>query len=173
MRKLGNLLFILLIIMILDSCRKIEHLSPVPLVEFKSFTVFDSIDPLGNFIKAGRLKFDFQDGDGDLGLEAPVAGQIDSTNLFFTLFRNTGGSMQPVADDDPLKPSSYRIPYMERLGQNKILKGTITVAFLYLFYEPKDSNVIRYDFYIKDRALNVSNVVSTNEIKLSLNNIYK
>jgi hypothetical protein len=173
MREIGNLILIVIIVFVLDSCSKIEQLSPVPHIEFRSFSVFDSIDPLGNFVKAGRLKFDFQDGDGDLGLEAPGANQTDSTNLFFTLYRKTGGIMLPVPDNDPLKPSSYRIPYMERLGQNKILKGTITVAFLYLFYEPKDSNVIRYNFYIKDRALNVSNADSTNEIKLSLNNIYK
>jgi len=79
--------------------------------------------------------------------------------------------MQPVADNDPLKPSPYRIPYMERLGQNKILKGTISVTFLYLFYSPTDT--IRYDFYIKDRALNESNVASTSEIVLSVNKTYQ
>ena len=78
--------------------------------------------------------------------------------------------MVPAGDNDPLKPSSYRIPYMERLGQNKILKGTIAVTFLYLFYSPGDT--IRYDFYVQDRALNQSNVASTSEIVLSENKIY-
>ena len=45
---------------------------------------------------------------------------------------------------------------MERLGQNKILKGTISVTFLYRLILPADT--IKYDFYIKDRAYNVSNV---------------
>jgi hypothetical protein len=77
-----------------------------------------------------------------------------------------------IPDKDPSLPySGYRIPYMERLGQNKILKGSISVTFLYLSYSPHDT--IRYDFYIKDRALNVSNVASTNEIVISVNNIYK
>jgi len=79
--------------------------------------------------------------------------------------------MVPVADNDPLKPSPYRIPYMVRLGQNKILKGTISVTFLYLFYSPEDT--IKYDFYVKDRALNESNVASTNEIVLSADKTYK
>ncbi len=74
--------------------------------------------------KGGRLKFYFEDGDGNLGLPAPEPGQEnDSTNLFFTLYRMTDGVMDPAPDDDPLKPSDYRIPYMERTGQNKILKG--------------------------------------------------
>ena len=78
--------------------------------------------------------------------------------------------MVAAPDNDPIKPSSYRIPYMERLGQDKILKGTISVTFLYLFYSPSDT--IRYDFYIKDRAENVSNVASTSEIVLSVNKTY-
>ena len=44
--------------------------------------------------------------------------------------------MTEVPDDDILKPSNYRIPFMERTGQNKILKGTISITFLYLFYYP-------------------------------------
>jgi hypothetical protein len=80
--------------------------------------------------------------------------------------------MAEVPDNDLLKPSDYRIPYMERTGRNKILKGTITVSFLYTFYEPKDSSIIRYDFYIKDRALNVSDTASTSEIELSINGLY-
>jgi hypothetical protein len=142
----------------------------IPNIEFSSFTVFDTTDILGNNSKGGRLRFHFEDGDGDMGLNAPSGIGIDSTNLFFTLFRKKGGIMSPAADNDPLKPSAYRIPYMERLGQNKILKGTISVTFLYLFYYPTDT--IRYDFYIKDRALNISNVVSTSEIVLSVNKTY-
>ncbi len=79
--------------------------------------------------------------------------------------------MLPVPANDPLKPSPYRIPYMERLGQNKILKGTISVTFLYFFYNATDT--IRYDFYLTDRALNESNTESTSEIIISENNIYK
>ena len=51
------------------------------------------------------------------------------------------------------------------------MKGTISVTFLYLFYSHGDT--IKYDFYIKDRALNESNVSSTSEIAISDNDIYK
>lgn len=171
MREIRYLIIVIIIILILDSCRKIEQLPAIPKIEFKSFTVFDTIDILGNHSKGGRLKFHFEDGDGDLGLNAPSGDQADSTNLFLTLYRKVGGVMVLAPDNDPLKPSEYRIPYMERLGQNKILKGTISVTFMYLFYTPSDT--INYDFYIKDRALNVSNVASTNEIVPSVNNIYE
>jgi len=171
MRKIKYPILILMIIFASFSCKKIQQLPATPHIDFTSFTVFDTMDILGNDSKGGRLKFHFEDGDGDLGLNPPTDGTTtDSTNLFFTLYRKVGGIMQPAADKDPLKPSAYRIPYMERLGQNKILKGTVSVTFLYLFSSPSDT--IRYDFYIKDRALNESNTVSTSEIALSGNKIY-
>jgi hypothetical protein len=173
MKEIRYLFLIVISLLVLNSCLKVEHLPAVPHIEFTSFTIFDTTDILGNISKGGRLKFHFEDGDGDLGLDAPSpeSPPTDSTNLFFTLFRKEGGVMVAAPDNDPLAPSPYRIPYMERTGQNKILKGTISVTFLYLFFSPTDT--ISYDFYIKDRALNVSNVISTSEIVLSVNNIYK
>jgi hypothetical protein len=175
MKTIKYLVIVLIVVLILGSCQKIVHLSPVPHIEFTSFAVFDTLDILGNPYKGGRLKFYFEDGDGDLGLNPPDnSGMIDSTNLFFILFRKTGGTMVQVADSgDLMKPNAYRIPYMEGLGQNKTLKGTIYVTFLYTFYNPKDSNIIRYDFFIKDRAENVSDTTSTSEIQLSVNGLYK
>lgn len=170
MIKTKYLVIILTALLALGSCRKIEQLPATPNIEFTSFTISDTVDILGNDAKAGRLKFHFEDGDGDLGLQLPSGNQTDSTNMFFTLFRKTGGKMIPAPSNDPLSPSSYRIPYMERLGQNKILKGTISVIFLYLFYSPADT--VRYEFYIKDRAQNESNKVFTGEIIISVNDTY-
>jgi hypothetical protein len=153
------------------SCIKVKTLPDEPHIEYRSFTVFDTVDILNNEMKGGRLKFYFEDGDGDLGYVSPeISEEPDSINLFFTLYRKTNGVMNPAPDDDPLKPSGYRIPYMERQGQNKILKGTISVTFLYLFYSVNDT--IRYDFYIKDRAGNLSNTASTSEIPVDSDSTY-
>ncbi len=171
--KSAALLFITALIAVFSgSCRKIAQLPPEPKIEFQSFAVFDSTDILGNYYKAGRLKFRFQDGDGDLGLQVAESGATDTTNLFFTLFRSLKNVMVQVPDNDLMKPSSYRIPYMERTGQNKILRGTIAVTFLYLNYEPADTDTLRYDFEIKDRAGNYSNTESTADIVLSVNGLY-
>lgn len=171
MRPLRYLL-IVIIAVVYGSCTKIRQLPPEPYIEFNSFTVFDTTDILGNTCKGGRLQFYFEDGDGNLGLEPPESTEGDTTNLYFTLFRKTDGVMEQVDDDDPMKPSSYRIPYMEREGQNKILQGTIYITFIYLFYAEEDNDTIRYDFYLKDRDNNFSNEVSTNEIPLSFNGVY-
>jgi len=171
MRITKLLVLFIIALLALGSCRKIEHLSAVPNIRFNSFTIIDTTDILGNQSKAGKLSFFFEDGDGDVGLKVPSSNQADSTNLFFWLYRKKNGIMVPATEDDPLYPSDYRIPYMVRLGQNKILRGTITVTFLYLFYSPGDT--IKYDFKIKDRDKNESNVASTTEIAISINNVYR
>ena len=170
MRPTRNPVLAVFISLMMFSCGKIEKLPPEPSIKFTSFEVLDTTDTFGNEYKVGRLKFYFEDGDGDLGLATPVAGSgADSTNLFFNMFRRKDGVLAPAADNDPLKPSDYRIPYMDRPGQNKILKGTITVTFLYIFATPEDT--IKYDFYVKDRADHVSNTASTCEIALKSNSI--
>lgn len=152
------------------SCKKIESLPAVPRVEFRTFEVFDTTDILGNSAKGGRLNFYFEDGDGDIGMDPPAGDVQDTNNLVLTLYRKIGGVMTPAQPNDPLWPSAYRIPFMERTGQNKVLKGKIAVTFLYLFYKPTDT--IMYDFHIKDRALNESNVATTNEIILAKTGVY-
>jgi hypothetical protein len=155
---------------ILTGCFEIEELPPEPRVEFRSFTIIDTTDILGNNAKAGKLTFYFEDGDGDLGLSSGYSGVSETYNLFLSLYRKTEGVMLPADPQDPLYPTPYRIPYLERLGQNKILKGEITVTLLYNFYEPGDT--ILYDFYVVDRATNESNIESTCEIPVAVNGIY-
>jgi hypothetical protein len=168
MKKTGVLFFIIFLFIVFYSCRKIETLPPIPHIEYESFQIFDTTI-LGNEAKGGRLKFRFEDGDGDVGLPEESS---DTNNFIMTLYRKQGGIMQQVADtvEDPLEPSSYRIPFMEREGQNKILRGVISVTIYYLFYTPQDT--ISYEFYIIDRANNESNKAMTNEIIVSVNNTY-
>ena len=165
-----SLLPVILVIVValpfFSGCEKIRQLPPEPVVEFRQFTMSDTVDILGNPAKAGILEFYFEDGDGDIGLKQPVEGQTDTTNLFFTLYNKENGVFTEADDSDPNDPSDYRIPYMEREGQNKILQGIIEITFLYFFYEITDT--IMYDFYIKDRAGNESNIASTCEIPFSL-----
>ncbi len=172
MRTRKYLILLFLTVTAAVACKKIEQLPPEPRIEFRNFAVFDTTDMLGNSCKGGRLTFYFEDGDGNLGLPTPDETSSDTTNLFLKLFRKVNGIMTEVPDDDILKPSNYRIPFMERTGQNKILKGTISITFLYLFYLPESTDTLRYDFYIKDRSNNLSNTESTCEFFLSINNIY-
>ncbi|HEX2968391.1 MAG TPA: hypothetical protein VHO46_04740 [Bacteroidales bacterium] len=174
MKKLIRLTIFLSLPFAVYSCNKIESLPAEPYIEYRSFEIFDTVDILGNSNKGGRLKFYFEDGDGDVGLDPSTGEESDSNNLIITPFRKINGSMVQVLRDtvnpDPFFISSFRIPYMEKLGQNKILKGIIEVTFKYSFFSVYDT--IKYDFYITDRAFNRSNTVSTNEIIVGENNVY-
>ncbi|MCX6332824.1 MAG: hypothetical protein NT092_00785 [Bacteroidia bacterium] len=172
MRIFKYLIPVVIAIIALASCKKIETLPDTPHIEFRSFAVFDTSDILDNNCKGGRLNIYFEDGDGDLGLEPPVYENDDTVDMYFTLYRKKGTIFSEVPGNDPIHPSDYRIPYMERTGQNKALRGTISVTFLYLYYSPEDTDTVKYEFYIKDRAQHISDTVITSEIKLSVNGVY-
>jgi hypothetical protein len=159
MKRSAVIIFVAMII-IIGSCRPIENLPNEPAIEFRAFALFDTIDILGNPAKAGRLTFYFEDGDGDLGLDAPGVPGIDpSGNLFFQLYRKNGNTFELAGPTDPLYPSEYRIPFLEAGGQNKILRGTIDVTLIYFLYNTTDT--LYYDFWIRDRGGNDSNTAST------------
>ncbi|HUS85833.1 MAG TPA: hypothetical protein VMW76_01225 [Bacteroidales bacterium] len=153
-------------LLILAACTKFRHLPPEPKIEFRSFVMFDSIDILGNPSRAGKLEFYFEDGDGDVGIKVNEFSEEDTTNLFITGYRKIDGSFIEMTDStDVLKPSDYRIPFIERSGQNHVIMGTVEVTFLYLFFTNNDT--IMYEFYIKDRAGNLSNKEISCEIAFS------
>lgn len=162
---------ILIQLAVLTSCGKIESLPPEPYIKYTNFTVFNSIDSLGNDVMVGRLKFYFEDGDGDLGLKAPEEHDVaESINLFVELFRMEEGELVPAPDNDPFRVAGFRIPYLERQGRNKILRGDITVDFSYLIYTEEDS--VSYDFYVRDRKGNLSNTESTSVIPVFYPGVY-
>lgn len=167
------LTIIVLGVFMFSSCGKIEKLSEVPYIEFTSFSVFDTTDILGNVSKGGCLKFYFEDGDGNVGRIAPTEGDLDSTNMYISAYQKINNEFIKITDSsNELKPSDYRIPYMEKTGQNKIMQGTISVRFVYMFYSVSDSTTLKYTFQIKDRSDNFSNTITTCEIPLSINGTY-
>jgi len=166
MKALAKILILLITLLLSGlSCKKIESLPEIPSISFKSFILIDTIDALGNEGKIGELIFDFEDGDGDIGLTQPDSLSADSTNfnMFFTLFGKTGGEFIEVSENELETPLNYRIPYIEKEGQNKAIKGEIQVDFIYLLFE---YDTIKYSFFIVDRALHKSNVETTPEITM-------
>lgn len=151
---------VLAALILMAACEGPESLPAEPRIEFRSFTQYDTLDLLGNPVKAGKISFYFEDGDGDLGLDPPQTPGVDpSSNLFLKLFRKTNGAFEQAVPADPLYPSEFRIPFIEADGQNKILKGTIDVTLVYLLYNTPDT--LYYDFWIKDRNGHESNTAKT------------
>ena len=48
------------VVFILGACVPIEKLPPEPAIEFRSFTLYDTVDMLGNDARAGKLTFYFK-----------------------------------------------------------------------------------------------------------------
>ena len=152
------------------SCRKIESYPVIPSIEFRSFTIRDTFyTSLGSQGKVGELIFSFVDGDGDIGfLSDSIATDTTSIyDLFLTLYEKLNGEFFKVDDLEP--PLNYHLPYIEREGQNKTLKGEIQVKIEYfeLFKELLNYDTIKFEFFIIDRAFHKSNVEETDTIFLA------
>ncbi len=149
----------------MSGCGEIVSYPEIPNVEFKAFNLYTSTDILGNQILLGKLDIDFTDGDGDVGMDQPSSGDLPDT-LQFNLFLN----LYEVKNKIPHKIEGlegelkYRIPFMERIGQNKTLQGTITID---IEYKSIEYDTIIYTFQILDRAFNRSNTDTTGLIIFS------
>jgi hypothetical protein len=150
--------FVFILMATLVSCEEIRSYPETPEIAYKSFNLYRTTDVLGNNIILGKLEFDFTDGDGNLGIEQPEDSESDDSlkyNLFLSLYSRESGVFEKKEDIGSL---SFRIPYIERQGQNKTLKGSITID---LEYKKIDYDTLFYTFYILDRDFNRSNTDTT------------
>jgi hypothetical protein len=154
--------------LLLTGCPVPQVLPDTPSIQFKSFILDKGFDGLGNEILLGELRFDFEDGDGDIGFEVPSENPDtldfpDSLlyNLFLTPYEKVDGQFVEVDTSELETPPYYRIPPLDREGQNKTLKGEVMISIQYLLIE---YDTLKYSFYIMDRAFHRSNVDTTSEI---------
>jgi len=164
MKQLPKLIFFVLITTVIFYCKKPKTQSDVPEISFKAITITDSTDALGNEEKKIYLTFQVIDGDGDIGLKEDdtlkLFKPLGNKNLFINLYEKIDGEYVKV---DLKLPHDYRTPFLELIGQQKLLKADIEVSIEYsklLF----DYDTIKYDFYLYDRELHKSNLVETPEI---------
>jgi len=172
LRVIPTLVITLFMLLILSyGCRKYDHYPIVPHIELNSFQKFS--DTLG-IDQIGVLGLSFTDGDGDLGLTAAQNSGVYQFNLFVKYFEKQKGVFKEVILTSPNsltgKPDTLwfngRIPYLTPVGKSKAISGEITdTLFINNFVSPYDT--IKYQIYIKDRALNKSNVVETPEIVIN------
>jgi hypothetical protein len=142
-----------------SGCEEIKSYPEEPFIEYKTFGLYRTTDALGNPILLGQLEFGFTDGNGDIGLNQPDSAAVADTlkyNMFLRLYELKDGVLTKV--EGVAGEYNYRIPYIERTGQNKTLKGDIYVD---LEYKSIDYDSILYTFYIMDRAFNRSNTDTT------------
>jgi hypothetical protein len=148
----------------LASCVKSPGFSDIPEIEFLGLSA-SSMDQGSLNSDSLFLQFTFTDGDGDIGFEAEFPDQ----NIF-VIDNRTGDSYD-----------AFKAPVIPEQGSSKGIEGTVTVRLFTtccLFPDgtppceappnfPTDT--LTLDVYIKDRANNQSNQITTTPIVLFCN----
>jgi hypothetical protein len=159
--KLIQALFALMIIGIVTaiSCEPVEEISDIPQISFKNLTGPYLVEQGTITLHGAELVFGFRDGDSDFGADLG-AYPPDTINLFLIPFQKLNGAYDSI--DANLYGRKYSIKRDPKLERDGAVKGEIKVLVTYVLRPPFDT--IRYDFYIIDRAGNMSNKESTSDI---------
>lgn len=161
--------------MVALSCRRIEEYPPEPSIKF---TQFEKIYNFNDSIyDRGILKFEYTDGDGDLGLEPGDTFppfNIESKyyyNLIIDYYevRNGQETQVPLTFYNPATQEfdtislSARIPLLIGKFEKRSITGEIYDT-LFIYNYNSDFDTLFFKFYIVDRALHESNVEQTTYI---------
>lgn len=117
----------------------------------------------------GMLVLGFEDGDGNFGLSP--ADTVDAFcpvcpfhhNIFCEYEELRDGVWTPISLDPDLGqvPFYYRAPRIEPSGQNKALRGTITVELAPRYFLTSEWDSLRFAVHIVDRDLQSSDTLRT------------
>ncbi len=146
-------LLALLTTLVFSGCKDENTYPATPVIEFVSLTKYESVSQLDSL----ELVFSFTDGNGDVGTP-----DIDTVNrdVFVKFFEMKNGVF--VEFTDLAAPLEYKIPFLFPRGNNSSLVGEIKINVEYNYIQPNDT--IRYELYMKDRARNKSNTITTSTI---------
>lgn len=158
-----GLLLIIVTSTIISSCIQSQKFPDEPQIEFVAYGVTDTILG-GNPAELGLLTISFTDGDGDIGLFQSDTAYPYDANIFISRIGISNGS--PVLTNT--NEWTSRIPYLTPESQNKTLRGEIDIEIIMYktIQPPYPYDTMYYELYIKDRALHVSNIITTPEIVL-------
>ena len=164
--------FSAVLMLLLFSCKKASTPAPAPpVISFASFTITDNENAI--------LTFNFNDPDGDIGLNQSdttgvyALGQVGNSDFYMRYYylSPTTGNYMPFHQQfgsvpNPLSDSmifAYRIPFVTDNIKSKTLDGQIIINIAgYTASAYVDSLAhFRYEFWMYDRAMHKSNVVTT------------
>ena len=165
-----GLLVVTISLLLAYSCVKFDPVSEVPAITFKSITVNAFKDSLDNIRPKFLLEFEFIDGDADIGISGEgIYDTIDSirTNLFILPRKKIDSTTYvEIPKSDTIVIAIMQHEKLDRIGQNKTIKGIIRVDVPLERVPDYARDTFRYNFYIYDRALNRSNIENTTDLCL-------
>jgi hypothetical protein len=145
--------FALAVILVIacSSCKKSSNLSKIPSIAYIGIST-DSVNS-GSSTQKIDLTFNFTDGDGDLGND-PKSGVYD---IYTTDSRDDSAYNYffPAQLPDVIEPGK---------GIEGSCTITIDAAFLILRPDHPKGDTLHFDVYIRDKAGNTSNHITTSNI---------
>ncbi|MEM0996926.1 MAG: hypothetical protein AAGN35_07600 [Bacteroidota bacterium] len=147
---LRNSAFILLALLLLNSCNDEPVFSIVPEITFVSITPEQATQFTPDEV---QLTLSYQDGDGDLGYEGEA-----TPNLFVE-------DTRAAFAGNPGRISSYSVESLTPSTRKPSIQGNITITMPTPIYESSEEPLV-FRVYIVDRAGNSSNVIETTPITI-------
>lgn len=170
MKLLLKIIFLSLVIIGVanSACRKLDEYPPEPWIQFSSFEAF--LNTTDSIFDRGVLKFEYQDGDGDIGLAKGDTlppynyGSQYYYNLIIDYFevRNGIETQVPLTYYNPNTQKfdtvslSARIPLLIPKNVKKSISGDIYDT-LFMYNYNSEFDTLFFEFYIIDRAFHESN----------------
>lgn len=165
-----TILVILFTIIIALGCKKENKTPQPPVITFLEGGI--SADTSSSVVK-----FEFFDEDGDLGLRQEENTGEQAFNIFVDYYEKENGVwilkspiVVPSADQpDPnvivfdTTFTHLRFPFLEN-EDGSSLTGEAEILLFYNNFIIPFADTFRYEIYIKDRALQKSNIIVTDEI---------
>ena len=141
------LITLLICFVFISSCKKKKDVSTTtPQITFISISPSSAVE----YQNSITITFSYDDLDGDLGEDNP-----NVTNLFVTDSRNS-------------VTYQYRISQLAPSGSNIHIKGNLnTVIKSTAITDASSSQSVTYSVYVKDRAGNTSNTITTSAITIT------
>jgi len=147
----------LLLLLVFVGCIKRPPGEPEPQIKFEKILIQND---------SGIVVISFTDGDGDVGLDVGdtiFPWNIDGDNYYnlrLDLFEKINGNWEKFNFPNG-SGFNYRIPRITPEGASKAIKGEIEVV-LYPYYNAASSyDTIKYQIFLEDRALNLSNALDS------------
>lgn len=165
-------LIVISLLSIIGACNPDDEpeYSPIPSLIFKE-AVFNREDNNGLIEDSYNVVFEYIDGDGDIGMREDEEFLPNSDSIKHVLFvdyfeQNKNGVFvrNACALGSDTATKKYRLPIITPPGNNKAIRGEISVKVLPCPVPLDTTKVIRFEMYIYDRALNRSNTVRSEDI---------
>lgn len=154
-----SLFLLILLLAVAGGCIKEEQYPVEPKIEYLGFGTARDISGKDSL---GAISISYTDGDGNIGLYTWDTVEPLKYNFYLKFMQLVNNELVEVQPVDSTITFNARIPILTPAGRNKNIKGDITM-YLELYYARAilQSDTIGFEIYIKDRDLNLSNVVES------------